>query len=217
MIQDILSNELLRPAERPTDEEQEELDHRHKSLCNSERKQGKTLLPSGTYYLNPEAFDIRACLNPNCRKETSRSFTYCSDYQCLMRYESCSFECDQKIIPLVRDLTHRIARKAHTFSVNNREASKPRVQGIRSPSLMFATRASICLLFLRQKNCSYCGVLLDWDVTPFETGTSPHLYPEAPTIDHIVPRTKEGSLGLENLCVCCYRCNQARSLTIQRD
>ena len=51
-------------------------------------------------------------------------------------------------------------------------------------------------------HCAYC-----W-TTQANTG-------QPMTIDHIIPEAQNGSSEFENLCFCCYRCNQFKGSQIQ--
>ena len=43
--------------------------------------------------------------------------------------------------------------------------------------------------------CGYCGIEIEFEST---------------TLDHIVPRSRKGTMALVNLIVCCDPCNQAK-------
>ena len=51
--------------------------------------------------------------------------------------------------------------------------------------------------------CAYCRVQTYIDL--------PRSHPLRATIDHIKPRSKGGTEDRENLCCCCFRCNQDKA------
>lgn len=50
--------------------------------------------------------------------------------------------------------------------------------------------------------CSYCGKALD--------SSFPNDHPNAPTLDHVTPRSKGGSNCHDNLVACCLACNRQK-------
>lgn len=52
-----------------------------------------------------------------------------------------------------------------------------------------------------QNRCPYCRTTLNYDVG---------LQPNSAEADHIVPHSKGGQDRLENVIVCCRRCNQSK-------
>ena len=50
-------------------------------------------------------------------------------------------------------------------------------------------------------NCPFCGVLLDYDQSRTPASAEP---------DHIVPHCKGGQDVLENVQICCRKCNQSK-------
>ncbi|MEB3291631.1 MAG: HNH endonuclease signature motif containing protein [Synechococcales bacterium] len=40
--------------------------------------------------------------------------------------------------------------------------------------------------------------------------------PDRFTLDHIQPRSKDGTDDLNNLALCCHRCNERRSISSER-
>ena len=209
-IQNIFSGDILRPPEAPTDLEAEQLIRLKGGLCNSKLRNGKTLVPSGTFYLS-SAWNDRLCSNRECTNETSRGFVLVSRHHCSHLYSSCSFKCDQEIVLLAKELDFKILKKARSFATSNRVNDRmPTSYSNPSPFQRKATATDVLLLLLRGKYCEWCGDSLDWSYDPQELTKGQHLFPQAPTIDHITPRSEGGSLGMENLCVCCYNCNQKR-------
>lgn len=66
-----------------------------------------------------------------------------------------------------------------------------------SPSVYFA------VLVASGFKCTYCRVKIYHDLHA--------RHPQRATVDHIVPRSRGGSDAAENLCACCYRCNQDKA------
>lgn len=50
-------------------------------------------------------------------------------------------------------------------------------------------------LYKDNKQCHYCGI---------------KLYREECTLDHVIPKSKEGQTSLENSVLCCNKCNQLK-------
>jgi hypothetical protein len=46
--------------------------------------------------------------------------------------------------------------------------------------------------------CEYCHVSEQWQYIPF-------------TVDHIIPLSKDGARGIENLALACFNCNRQKS------
>lgn len=50
-------------------------------------------------------------------------------------------------------------------------------------------------------HCPYCGVMLDYEVTRKPNSAEP---------DHVIAHAKGGQDHVDNLSICCRRCNQSK-------
>lgn len=62
------------------------------------------------------------------------------------------------------------------------------------------------------RNCHYCGVKTTCYTSRERRAGLAQTKPRYTTIDHVIPRSKGGLNTLENLVICCYRCNDLRDV-----